>query len=381
MRIITTAGTLAKALAIAALKVDEPALKRIPALGAVHVKANDVVEIAGNVLDFAVTTKMGAEIIEPGEIVVNGAALAGLANGFPAAASLTIAGGDVVTVSCGRSRYRLPQVPLSDLPAPLLLDDITGEVALEGKDLLRLLGTLTVASTEASRYYLNGALLQSIGDDLVGVATDGRQLMKTTTPAGMFSAGRDLIVPLTAALLLRKLINKTSPDNVTLCRSKRLLAAKTADFVLVSKLVDGEFPAYERAIPKPSNNTIEVERAELLAALGRLAAVAEAGKAIAALQWDEGGALALYLAGEVADDVVAGAGRGRGQVAMAIGLLSDLLEALAGVRVVLDVGGRAEPMRISVAGDEQVLALQMPCNFSFRPDTYQTNKAEEHSHV
>jgi DNA polymerase III subunit beta len=382
MRVVATAGALADALAIAAVKPDEALVKRVPALGAVHVIAvGDVIEIAGNVSDFAVTAKAKAEIVEPGEVAVNGAALVGLASGFPAEARITITGGDVTTITCGRSRYRLPQIPLDDLPAPLTLDAITGEVMLEGAALLRLLGALAVASKEEARHYLNGILLQTVGNDLVGVATDGRQLMKVTTPAGQFSAGHDLIVPLKAALTLRKLINKTSPDDVGLCRSKRLLAIRTADFVLVSKLVDGAFPDYERVLPKPATNTIEVERAELLAALGRLAAVVKAGDqkaaAIAALQWDKGGALELYLAGEVADDVVAGEGRGRGQTAMQIGLLIDLLEALDGARVVLDVSDRGIPMRVAAAGDKRVLALQMPCNFSFRSDQSAIPRAAE----
>jgi DNA polymerase-3 subunit beta len=380
MRIITNAGELARALGLAALRVDELTLKRVPALGAVRIKAYDAVEIAGNVLDFAVTAKADAEIAESGEIAVSGAALATLAAGFSDGSKVMIAAENTATVTCGRSRYRLPLFPLDNLPAPLVLDgDIGTAVTIEGAALSRLLGAHAVADKEVTRYYLNGILLRSVGDDLHGIATDSRRLVRIATRAGHFSPDRDLTVPLRAATVLDKLINRTRPDEVTLCRSKALLAVKSADVLFVTKLIDGIYPDYTRVIPKPSDNTVEVERAELLAALGRLAAVAKAAgqAAVTALEWGDGGALLLYLANDIADDAVAGEGRGRGQVAMAIESFIDLLEAIDGKRIVLDAGSRADPMRIGVAGNGRVLALQMPCTFHFRPDTHQTNEAEE----
>ena len=243
MRLVANAGELARALALAAVKLNEADVKRLPVLGAVHITtATGAAEIIGNILDFTITVKAKVEIPEPGAIAVNGAALLALATSFSADAKITITGGDVTTITCGRSRYRLPQIPLGDLPLPLALDDITGEVVLEGTDLLRLLSTLATASTDQTRYYLNGALLQSVGDDLVAVSTDGKQLMRVSTPAAMFSTGHDLILPLKAALTLRKLVNKTSPDDVTLCRSNKLLAIRTTDFVFVSKLVTARSP-------------------------------------------------------------------------------------------------------------------------------------------
>jgi DNA polymerase III subunit beta len=372
MKITVTAGDLARALGLAAIKPDEAMAKRMPVFGAVHVAViAGAIEITSTLLDFAIAAKAAADIIEPGEIAVNGAALAALATGLPADAKITITGGDMAIVTCGRSRYRLHQIPRADTLQLLALDDITGQVVLEGAAALRLLSSLAVASKEETRHYLNGALLTSVGDDLVAVATDGKQLIKVTAPAGIFSTSHDLIVPSKAALALRKLISKTSPDEVTLCRSKTLLAVKTADFVFVSKLIDATFPDYARIIPKPTGNTIEVERAELLLALGRLGAVAKAADQkplVAALQWQSGGALELYLSGDIADDVIAGDGRGRGQTAMAIGSLVDLLEALDGTHIVLDTGGRAAPMRVGVTGDERILALQMPCTFNFKKE-------------
>jgi hypothetical protein len=327
MRVVLNAGALPRVLALAVLKPDE-STKHLPALGAARITtAPNAIQIAANVFDFAITVKADSEIAEDGTIAVNGAALAALTAGLPAEASVIITGGDVTIVSCGRGRYRLPQIPLGDLPAPLLLGDVIGEVTIKGENLLRLFMPLAVVCEDKTRYYLNGVLLQSVDADLVGVATDGRQLMRVATSADMFSAGHDLIVPLKAATMLRKLVSKTSPERVAEARKQAVVTA---------------------------------------------------------LEWQDGGALQVYLAGDAADDVIAGEGHGRGQIAMAIELLRDLLEALEGARFVLDVRGRGDPMRIGVAGDRRVLAVQTPCVFHFRSDesvSHQTNKQEEQSQV
>ena len=71
-------------------------------------------------------------------------------------------------------------------------------------------------------------------------------------------------------------------------RSLNLLEVRTEKFTLISKLIDGSFPEYERLIPQATlPNTATLERDALMQALARLKAVSESGSAVG-LVWDAG---------------------------------------------------------------------------------------------
>ena len=86
--------------------------------------------------------------------------------------------------------------PLPDLPERHILGEETGRVELDAKAARDLFARPAfAASTEATRLYLNGIFLHSVGDDLVAVATDGYRLCRVTTPATTtLSTDRSLII-------------------------------------------------------------------------------------------------------------------------------------------------------------------------------------------
>jgi DNA polymerase III subunit beta len=372
MKITAKAGVLADALALAEFALGgltPEKAKRIVALSAVHIRAADgAMMLTSNILDYAVTVKAEAEIVEPGEIAISLKALSALVAGFPKDVTITIGATDkAVTITGDKGRFRLPTIPLDDMPAAPELDHDIGMIELEAADLLRTLTVASVASKETTRYYLAGVFLHTIGGDLIAVATDGHQLMRVATPASVFSTDRSCIVPLKAATVIQKILRKTKPEKVTLRRSKALLMMKTPDITFITKLIDAEFPAYERIIPEAAANVVTCDNGDLVATLKRLAAVATDDKTLIALQWQHGQGLGLFLARQPDDghDVVAAETTGNGQVAARLSLLAELLEEINGDAISLSTDGTGAPIVIRLVGDERLLALLMPCAHNF----------------
>jgi DNA polymerase III subunit beta len=370
MKISAKAGDLARALALAELALSglEPErAKRILALSAVRIHAADgVVSLTANVLDFAITVKVEAEIDEPSDIAVSLKALATLAAGYSKDTTITISTTDaMMTITGGNGRFRLPTIPIDDMPAVPELD--AANLELETADMLRLLAVIAAASTETTRYYLNGAFLHSVGSDLVAVATDGHQLIRMAVPAGVFSIDRSCILPLKAATIIQKLLKKTKSEKITLRRSKALLMMETPSLIFITKLIDAEFPAYEAVIPKASANVVTCDSGDLIAALKRLAAVAADNSALVALRWGDGQGLEVFLARQPDDgrDVVAAETTGNGQVAAKLSLLDTLLEEIDGDSISLSTDSAGAPIVIRLIGNERLLALLMPCAHNF----------------
>src|SRR6476469_4834909 len=120
------------------------------------------------------------------------------------------------------------------------------------------------------RYYLNGMLLVIDGSSLQAVATDGHRLSwASLAVAGNFSR-QEVILPRKTVLELAKLLEDVA-EPVTIDILANQARFRFGNVELVSKVVDGKFPDYNRVIPTGHTKKIELERATLLSALQRAA--------------------------------------------------------------------------------------------------------------
>jgi DNA polymerase-3 subunit beta len=370
MKITANAGELAAALALAAsLSSDNKRISSIAGLEAVRLAAaDDKLTIAADVLDFAIALAVPAVVESPGEVAVSASRLSALAAGFLPEATIEIqSDGAVCRVGGGRSRFKLPTIALENLPAMLKLAEETGRVALAREEAATLLvRPAFAASTEKTRIYFGGVLLHDDEGALAAVATDGHRLVLTRVPGarGLSAADFKLIVPNAALKIIGKLLADKSNERTTLHRSQMLLSVEGARFVFVSKLIDGIFPNYPKFIPKPSGNTVTVDRVEFLRALDRIAAVAEdqSRYRVVGLMWSEGEPeLRLCLVGsDAADDAIAAEVTGKGRTAAQIHLLAEMVDELNGKTVNIDSGGAGQPILILDSDDEGALGLVLP---------------------
>ena len=384
MRITAPARALATPLALAASLASSLTAndkrRGIAALGAVRLTAaGDTVEIAANILDFALALTVPAVTIDaPGEIAVDGARLAALAAGFAPNATMTIAMADTTaTVGCGRSRFKFPVILLDQLPAMLALTEESRHIELTRVDVIKMLGApLVAAGTEASRYYLTGIYLHTVDSIVTSVGTDGTRLIRVVFP-GIDGLADGLILPRSAVKIALKLLGDKAVEKVMLRWSATLCVIEGANFVFVSKLIDGTFPSYAHVIPAFSDNTITVDRKALLAALGRCETVADKVRdiVIVGLQWStDTPLLRLCLAKEpgIADDVIDGEPSGAGRIAINGRLLAELIDDLSCEHVRLDPDGAAGPLLITNPDDETYLALLMRCAWVDHAEETQT---------
>jgi DNA polymerase-3 subunit beta len=374
VRTSASAAALSGALALAAspfAALSAPNKRGFKMLDAVHIKASgDALAITANVLDLALTLTVPAVAVEPGEIAVSGERFAALVQAMPATATLTLTRDEIAPVAlvrCGRSRFKLATMPITNLPVtPVLTEKAeTGRVELTRAQALALLRPAFAASRGETRYYCSGLFLHDIGSDLAAVATDGHRLVRVIAPnAAGLSSDHRLNIPSPALKILGKILADRNIERVTLRRSDTLFAVETARASFVSKLIDGTFPNYALAIPGPSGNSVTVDCAELAQALERVAAMADDQlRRVVGLYWEAGeSVLRLCLAdSDLADDAVAAETTGSGKTAVQIGLLSEMLEAVTGKRFTLDSRSAGDPLLVTDPDDKDFLAVQMPC--------------------
>ena len=194
----------------------------------------------------------------------------------------------IATVSCGPSNFRIPGLPAVDfpvLPAPEEPESLTiSQRALK----TMVAQTSHAMSMEETRFILNGALLTThppstpiFGSgrgaspgkqDLLLAATDGRRLAIGRAPLdGPAKRPLQGILPAKTIRELGRLLPDDDAGSVTITPLKdNQLTIRFGAVTVVTRLIEGQFPQYEKVVPAPTKNTLSCRRQSLLDAIRRV---------------------------------------------------------------------------------------------------------------
>lgn len=164
----------------------------------------------------------------------------------------------------GMSRDSFPELP--EMPAVLAEIPIGVLAGMISK-------TVFAISSEESRFTLNGALLVLRKGGLVMVATDGHRLamIESTDELPGVNAAYRALLPRKAMLEIQKLAGDSAPDALLqFSGDENHLFFKLGDRLLLSRKLTGNFPDYERVLPKEQPNSISVSREEFKASIERV---------------------------------------------------------------------------------------------------------------
>ena len=195
-----------------------------------------------------------------------------LLRALPEDALLTIDGSaNRMTLRAGRSRFNLQALPAADYPRIGVGQDQVQGLTLPQREFRGLLKSAEFAMAQQDiRYYLNGMLLVIDKGSLQAVATDGHRLSWASIAVEGDYQRQEVILPRKTVLELSKLL-ADSDDPLTLDILANQVRFRFANIELVSKVVDGKFPDYNRVIPTTNSKRIAFSRTELLGALQRAA--------------------------------------------------------------------------------------------------------------
>ncbi len=176
-----------------------------------------------------------------------------------------------VKVAADRFDSRIQTLPREDFPA---LPEVSGgaRATLPRNAVREMVAKTQFAITgEDTRYFLNGAKFVLTPDSLTLVATDGHRLalVEVKHDVGV-SKEIGVILPKKTLLELGKLLAEGEGD-ILFESGENHLFFEVAGRVLISRMIDGQFPAYERVIPKGNDKIIEFDRERLTSAVKRVA--------------------------------------------------------------------------------------------------------------
>ena len=177
-------------------------------------------------------------------------------------------------IKSGKSKFWVMGTPKSEYPGIPEIEK-TGSVVLSPLELQNMIEkTSFCASTQETRYILNGLLWNNTAEQFEIVATDGGRLAVAGHEKLADSGEFKIIIPTKILSEVVRFISLAKPDKDTQIRvnvGSNQISFQMKETTFISRLIEGNFPNYKQVIPSKKNISVEVFTKDLLASTRRAA--------------------------------------------------------------------------------------------------------------
>lgn len=237
----------------------------------IETEGEDKIKLTATDLEMGMHYTIPAEVMQPGAITIPARKFSEMVKELPNAPVLIATlKNNTMSISGEDTYFKLLGLPKDDFPKmPKLTEEDKIELEQQTlKDMLTM--TIFAASHDEVRYILNGVLFFVKDQALRLVATDGRRLAlieKQIQAPKDFA--KQVIIPNKAAQELNRILQEDGTIKIIFGENQVMF--KTDEAVLITRVIEGEFPNYEQVIPKEMANKIKVNTQKFLMGTKRAA--------------------------------------------------------------------------------------------------------------
>jgi DNA polymerase-3 subunit beta len=270
----------------------------IPILANILVEAKgDEVRMLATDLEVALRSRCAATVAKPGALTLPAKKLYEIVKALPETDVRIEEDKNGVKVAADRFDSRMQTLPREDFPT---LPEASGNFSAKlSRDVVKQMISKTqfAITGEDTRYFLNGALFILRPDAMTLVSTDGHRLALITVPRDKAEGKAPennkekeeerVILPRKTLLELSRLLGEGDGD-IQYEHGENHLFFDIGGRLLISRMIDGQFPAFERVIPKSNDKRVEFDRDRLTSAVRRVALLSNERSRAVKFQIDKG---------------------------------------------------------------------------------------------
>jgi DNA polymerase-3 subunit beta len=321
-------------------------------------------------LDVGMRTERPCEALETGAVTVPARALSDMVRVLPGPdVTLKRLANNHVEVKSGRTKAKLMGLSAEEYPSLPSYDDVDFATVDAAAFAHMVDKTLYAASTDETRYNLNGVLLEPSSEEagkLVMVATDGHRLVRIENvfEGAKLSKSESVILPRKGVGELRRLFDGAE-DNATLEVGfhDNHVVMRTGGTILGMRLIDGAFPDYKQVVPNLADKVVRISRGDTVESLRRVSVLASDKTQPVKLSLKKDSLTVSCSnpdAGEITDDVPVEYGGDDIDIAFNARYLLDALASLDDTNVLLKLTDNLSPGLLVGVDDSSHLCVVMP---------------------
>lgn len=236
----------------------------LPILGNVKIIVeNNAAKFIASDLEVQVTTSVSCQADENGEFTAPAKKLLEICNALSTYDEISLFyNGEKIDITAGKSKLSLQTLDASDYP-DMVFDKESSSIKLSLEELSKLiLKTSFAMAYQDARHFLNGLHICSQEGTLVAVCTDGHRLAKYNSKIKS-ETNVSIIIPRKAITEINRIINAFNDKSTQLTEisvSNNMIIFTVGDYMLISKLIEGTYPNFNKVIPEETRSSIEVNK-------------------------------------------------------------------------------------------------------------------------
>lgn len=254
---------------------------QMPILSGIYLKAeNNVLELQATDYELGVSCKIKANIDEPGIVVLSGRYFQEVVRRLP---------GDTVNIFndqtehtvkivSNMAKFNLINLPSAEFPVLRPLEGTTSLMIRDNifRDLIKK--TVFACSTDEAKPIFTGALLEISDSNVTMVATNTHRLAIKREILDDIAGNIKIIIPAKILNELAKIITDDVPNDINITCTNNQICFSFDDIFIISRLIEGQFPNYDRVIPKEFATNIIVNTSEFTEAVERVSLISRSGE-------------------------------------------------------------------------------------------------------
>lgn len=370
MKLSILQENLAKGLAITSRSIASRA--QLPVLSNILLTTDQGrLRLSATNLETGINYWLGAKIEKEGTISIPAKVFTEFISSLPAEKIDIETKENNLFVSCGSYQAEFNGLAATEFPKIPLVKG-RPEISLIASSLIKAINQVSFAAAQdEGRPVLTGVLLLVKGKELILVATDGYRLSlkKLPTTKGVTESKElkeGLIVPSRTLIELARIVGETNQEKnigLTITKEANQVIFSAPDIEVVSRLIEGKYPDFEKIIPEKGKTSLTIDIIELTRAVRVAAIFARESANIVRFRIEKKGLEITANTAQIGSNKVqieAKASGEGGKIAFNSRYLLDLLGVIEGEQINLEMSGPLNPGIFTLTGDKSFLHIIMP---------------------
>jgi DNA polymerase-3 subunit beta len=316
----------------------------LPILANVLIKTSkNRLSIAATNLDIAITHYIGAKVSDEGSITVPARLMQDFVNSLPEGVINLELDGNKLNITTEQYQSVVNGINAEDFPVMPAIDGGSSWKIDGGLFKKSLQQVAFAASSDETRPVLTGVLLQSRDGKLTIAATDSYRLAEKHL--GKQTQDFQLLIPASAMQDLLRVIGEAESD-ITVTYDDQQALFQVGDVELVTRLVDGQYPDYQKLIPQNFATVALLKKADFVnvTKVSSLFARESAGSVTISVDEATQKLSIRSVASQLGENTATAEAKisGSGSITLNSRFILDALNALAGEEVEFSFNGKLE---------------------------------------
>ncbi|MCX6817033.1 MAG: DNA polymerase III subunit beta [Candidatus Beckwithbacteria bacterium] len=323
-------------------------------------------------LETGINLWLGGKVEKEGKITIPARILNEAISSLPAGTVELIAEADKLKISCGKYKAEINGINAEEFPAvPSLKNKKTSGQGIKiDREIIEtgINQVAVAAATDEGRPVFTGVKMELGEGGLRLAATDGYRLsVKTISGLKGIKKKKEMIVPARALMELIRVLGAAETEVKEVIfeatEEEKQLILSFGEGEVVTRLLEGEFPDFDKIVPQTHTTTIELNTEELTQAVRAAAVFAKDSANIVKFKITDGGLLISANTPQVGGNEVEVAGKKTGEtgeIAFNSRYLIEMLNAIGAKELKLEISGPLNPGVFKPLGDNSFLHIIMP---------------------